>query len=156
MIFVVRHAKAGARTEGTQDQARQLSRAGLAQAVALCAPLIAAGATEPLLSSPFVRCRQTLEPLARRLGTVVAIDAALGEAQPIYPLLELVRTAAEGTVLCSHGDMIPDLMSALQRRGCRFVGEPNWKKASTWVLSRNADGEVTTARCIAPPDNHEG
>ena len=118
--------------------------------------LIAVGATGPLLSSPFTRCRQTLEPLADRLGIHIDIEPCLGEAQPIGALLELVRSASEGTVLCSHGDMIPDLMSALQRRGCRFLSEPNWKKASTWVLARNADGEVTTARCIAPPDMLEG
>lgn len=152
MIFVVRHAKAGSRTDAADDSGRRLSRAGTAQSIALSEMLISAGAVGPLLSSPFARCRQTLEPLAGRLGVGIGIDPSLGEAQPIGPLLELVHGASEGTVLCSHGDMIPDLMSALQRRGCRFVGEPNWKKASTWVLARNADGEVTTARCIAPPD----
>ena len=152
MIFVVRHAKAGSRTDGADDSARHLSRAGTAQAIALSDILLAAGATGPLLSSPFTRCRQTLEPLAGRLGVEIGIDPSLGEAQPIGPLLELVHGARAGTVVCSHGDMIPDLMSALQRRGCRFLGEPNWKKASTWVLARDTDGEVTTARCLAPPD----
>ena len=156
MIFIVRHAKAGSRTDSADDSARCLSRAGAAQSIALREMLIAAGATGPLLSSPFTRCRQTLEPLADRLGIHIDIDPCLGEAQPIGALLELVRSASEGTVLCSHGDMIPDLMSALQRRGCCFLSEPNWKKASTWVLARNADGEVTTARCIAPPDMLEG
>ena len=156
MIFVVRHAKAGSRTDSADDSARCLSRAGTAQATALSDMLIATGATGPLLSSPFARCRQTLEPLAHRLGLDIVIDPCLAEAQPVGPLLELVHGASNGTVLCSHGDMIPDLMSALQRRGCRLIGELNWKKASTWVLARNSEGEVATARCIAPPDMLEG
>ncbi|CAB4860311.1 unannotated protein [freshwater metagenome] len=151
MLFLVRHAKAGSRGDAPDDTLRTLSKAGWEQAHALVDPLIAAGANAPLLASPYVRCRQTLEPLAARLDLQIALDERLAEEQPLLPLLELIRSAPAGAVLCSHGDMIPDVMAAVQRRGCEFIGEPNWKKASVWVLERDASGNVITARCWPPP-----
>ncbi len=56
----------------------------------------------------------------------------------------------DGSVLCSHGDVIPDTINALQRRGCRFMGEPQWGKASVWVLTRE-NGEIVEATAWAPP-----
>jgi len=152
MIFLVRHAKAGQRDDSNgDDMQRPLSKAGWAQANALVTPLIKAGATGALLASPYVRCMQTLEPLAAALDLTVVADDRLAEAQPLNAMLEMIAEQPDGAVLCSHGDMIPDTMAALQRRGCNFIGEPNWKKASVWVIERDASGNATTAHCWAPP-----
>ena len=66
-LYLVRHAKAGQRDRWDgPDHLRPLTRAGRAQAQALAAWL----ANEPisrLLSSPYVRCIQTLEPLSQKL-----------------------------------------------------------------------------------------
>lgn len=153
MIFLVRHAKAGHRDQSVVDDTlRPLTRNGWAQAEALVDRLIAAGAGAPLLASPYVRCMQTLEPLAARLGTPVEADRRLAEAQPFEPLLELLGSVPDGAVLCSHGDMIPDALGALDRRGLILTSAPNWKKASVWVLQRNADGVITHAAAWPPPD----
>jgi 8-oxo-dGTP diphosphatase len=152
MIFLVRHAKAGERRDVGDDTQRPLSKAGWHQARGLVDSLVRAGARDVLLSSPYVRCRQTLEPLADELGIEVDIDHRLGEGESVIAMVEMIHSQPDGAVLCSHGDMIPDTLSALQRRGCDFVGEPNWKKASVWVIERDADGNAVSATSWPPPD----
>lgn len=152
MIFLVRHAKAGDRLrDPREDRKRPLSKPGWLQAEALAESLLAAGAIGPLLSSPFVRCRQTLEPLGKRLGQDVGKDASLAEAQPFEPMLELLQRTPDGSVLCSHGDMIPDMIAGLQRRGCAITSEPQWKKGAVWVLERAADTTFVSAQAWPPP-----
>ncbi len=151
MLFLVRHAKAGERLDSGDDTQRPLSKAGWAQALALVSPLLAAGASTPLLSSPYVRCVQTLEPLAAELGFEVTIDKRLGEGESVIAMVEMISALPDGAVLSSHGDMIPDSLSGLQRRGCKFIGEANWKKASVWVIERDAHGNALTARSWPPP-----
>lgn len=152
MIFLVRHAKAGDRLHNAHDdRKRPLSKQGWVQAEALADTLVAAGATGPLLSSPFTRCRQTLEPLGKHLGIEVARDPCLGEAQDFQPMLALMEATPDGTVLCSHGDMIPDMIAGLQRRGCKIMNAPQWKKGSVWALERDDDGNFLTATAWAPP-----
>ena len=43
-------------------------------------------------------------------------------------------------MLCSHGDIIPGTVMALERRGMEITGVPDWRKASVWVLRRKGDG----------------
>ena len=153
MIFLVRHAKAGSRSDfhGEDDSTRPLSKAGWRQSKALVDRLLAAGATGPLLASPYARCVQTLGPLAEQLSADVVIDHRLAEGQRFEPMLDLMTTTPNGTVLCSHGDMIPAVMAALERRGCNIENEPNWKKATVWVLTRDNEGHFTHAACWPPP-----
>jgi 8-oxo-dGTP diphosphatase len=54
-------------------------------------------------------------------------------------------------VLCSHGDVIPETIDALARRGCEIVGEPDWRKASVWQLGRESDGSIIEATASPPP-----
>jgi len=79
-------------------------------------------------------------------------DARLGEATGFEGALALLAELPDGSVLCSHGDVIPDTIAALERRGCRFVGEPNFRKASVWVLTRDADGQIVEATAWPPPE----
>jgi 8-oxo-dGTP diphosphatase len=53
-------------------------------------------------------------------------------------------------VLCSHGDVIPDLLDALVRGGVRLRDELRWQKASTWVLRRDGD-RLAEGRYLPPP-----
>ncbi len=150
-MFLVRHAKAGHRSDDRPDDSlRPLTPAGWQQANALAKSLTAAGAGGPLLSSPIVRCKQTLEPLAARLGTTVQDDDRLAENKPFFPMLELMNELPDEAVLCSHGDMIPDVICALERRGCA-ISTPHWKKASVWVLDRDDNGRFVTASAWPPP-----
>jgi 8-oxo-dGTP diphosphatase len=107
-------------------------------------------ATGALVSSPSVRCVQTLEPLATLLGVTVGVDDRLAEGVGFEGALELLENLPDGSVLCSHGDVIPETIDALVRRGCEIVGEPQWAKASVWQLQR-VDGVVVQATAAPPP-----
>lgn len=150
-LYVVRHADAGTRGHGDNaDQLRGLSARGKRQAEGLRDQLADAG-IERLVASPFVRCIDTLTPLAKHLGLEVEVDQRLAEGMGFVGALELAEElrGAPG-VLCSHGDVIPDLLEALIRRGTKLKDEPRWQKASTWVFSRDGDG-FSKGRYLAPP-----
>ena len=100
-----------------------------------------------LLSSPYVRCVQTLEPLSEVTGLPVESVAWLGEGMPFDIVLDRLANVAEGAAMCSHGDVIPDVISALIRRGTVTLGEPRWEKGSAWVLEREGS-EWSRARAI--------
>ncbi len=149
-IFLVRHAKAGSRSDWHDDDlVRPLSKKGWAQSRALASRL-SAHSPVALWSSPYVRCRQTLEPLAETLSLDILEHDALIEGARFEHTLELLGEVANLTVLCSHGDVIPATIDALVRRGMDVQGEPDWRKASTFVLHR-VSGQFITAECWPPP-----
>ena len=94
-----------------------------------------------ILTSPYPRCVQTVEPLAAALGLGIEQVDALSEGTPIdesWPLLESVATG--DVVLCSHGDVIPDLIRRAQLRGLHVPGKSGCAKGSVWALE-HWDGE---------------
>jgi 8-oxo-dGTP diphosphatase len=150
-LYIVRHASAGDRGFGPDDRSRALDDIGRARAEQIAGQL--ADVSEGrLLSSPFTRCMQTLEPLARRSGRTIESTAALAEGVPFEPVLDLLATLPEGSVLCSHGDVIPEVIEALLRRGAELVGAPSWKKGAIWQLNRN-DGEIQSASVLGTAAN---
>jgi 8-oxo-dGTP diphosphatase len=150
-LYFVRHAKAGERRLWAGDDIdRPLSKQGHKQAE-LVGKRLAKLEPSLLYSSPYVRCVQTLEPLADRLGTTLQIERWLSEGEPIEPLIELLGELAPGAVMCSHGDIIPATLQALERTGTKLRGPSDWRKASVWVLERNKKGVVVEARVWPPP-----
>lgn len=150
VIYLVRHAKAGERRvwDG-DDETRPLSKFGWKQSEAIAKRLAARGATS-LYSSPYVRCMQTLEPLGKRLGVDVQADRRLYEGEPFEPVLELLSEVPTGSVLCSHGDIVPDVIQALARRGMEVETAPDWRKGTIWVLKRKGD-RITKGKVWPPP-----
>ncbi|MCU1344364.1 MAG: hypothetical protein JWL70_630 [Acidimicrobiia bacterium] len=150
-IFLVRHGHAGSRKQWDgSDRDRPLSERGEAQASALAAQL-GDRPIKRVLASPFVRCRQTVAPLAAAIGLEVEPDHRLAEGQPFAPVLDLLAELPDDSVLCSHGDLIPDVMDALVRRGLEVVGANDGRKGSRWEIERQ-DGLLARARAVAPPD----
>ena len=149
--FVVRHAKAGRRSEWVgDDELRPLSKAGWRQAEGIAERLADEHVTG-LYSSPYVRCMQTLEPLAKRLGLTVLADERLAEGASLTDSLALLAEAGPGAVLCSHGDVIPDLLGGLVRRGAELRTEPDWRKGAMWVLTAGGDGDAGIGAVAAEP-----
>lgn len=150
VVYLVRHAKAGERRvwEG-DDIVRPLSNKGWRQAEALAERLERKGASQ-LYSSPYVRCVQTLEPLAERLGTTIHEDDRLHEGKPFEDVLELLNEVEDRAVLCSHGDIVPDTIQALARRGMEVQSAPDWRKATVWVLKRKGE-RITKGKVWPPP-----
>lgn len=152
MIFLLRHAKAGDRSQWTgDDRLRPLSRVGHAQAVAIVDQL--AGARfEHIVSSPYVRCMETVVPLAGARGVAIEPSDALAEGGPLHEALALIGKHLEhGAVLCTHGDVIPMVLTHLAAHGVDVGADPRWPKGSTWVLE-TAGTEIVAARYVAPPD----
>jgi 8-oxo-dGTP diphosphatase len=150
-LFVVRHAKAGERQAWNgDDESRPLSSKGWKQAQAV-SDRLAEHRVSALVASPYVRCVQTLEPLAAHLGSEVSTDDRLAEGARFEDTLALLDELPDGAVLCSHGDVIPDTVNALVRRGLDVRSTPDWRKASVWVIERNGSGNYTRARVWPPP-----
>ena len=152
MLYLVRHAKAGSRHDfHGNDRLRPLSKVGHLQAEALALPLAEAG-VKTLVSSPYLRCIETLQPTAKAIDAAVETDSRLGEGRSYVGVLELMESLPDGSALCSHGDVIPETIAALERRGCTITSEPEWRKGSVWVLERGTDGEIVTAEAWPPPE----
>jgi 8-oxo-dGTP diphosphatase len=151
-VFLVRHAKAGSREKWDgPDELRPLTKPGWRQSVAL-ATWFAAEQPAVLVSSPYVRCVQTLEPLGDLLGEPVQEHAALEEGGPGEPALELVRGVASlgPAVLSTHGDIQEHSIHALAAGGVPLDGPLEFEKGATWVLDIE-QGEVVSGRYVPPP-----
>ena len=149
-LFLVRHAKAGKRKEWDGDDTlRPLDKIGRLQAEAIALRLMGKSPGD-LYSSRYLRCVQTLEPLAERLATTVAVNDHLTEGADWRETIAWMTALGDGSVLCSHGDVIPDVIAALERRGMDIAGDPDWRKATVWVLERNGS-DFVKAKVWSPP-----
>lgn len=149
-LYVIRHAHAGSRHgwDGP-DGDRPLSTKGRARAGEIGEQLGTDG-IERVLTSPLVRCVETVEPLAARLGLAVEHAEALREGARLADTIDLVESlAAAGTVaaLCSHGDVIPELLAGLARRGVPLDPDGACPKGSIWRLPIEA-GTVARAEYL--------
>ena len=153
-VHLIRHADAGRRGSWHgPDGERPLVPAGQAQAEALAGELVPLRPRR-ILSSPLIRCIQTVQPLADALGIVVEPHPALAEgADPdaTWALLEELA-GDEEAVLCSHGDVIPPLLDRLVRRRLPVHGAGHdVTKGSVWTIEAAADGSLTNARLAFAP-----
>src|SRR5690606_41085518 len=100
---------------------------------------------------PYVRCMQRLEPTGERTGTPVEATPTLTEGAPFEDVIGLIAELPGGSVLCSHGDVIPATVTALHGRGAVLRSAPDWRKAGVWALERADDGTITSLTAAAPP-----
>ena len=144
MLYLVRHADAANRSawEG-EDFQRPLDDYGRAQAEAIGSKL-SSSPIGRIMSSPALRCTETVAPLGRRLGLAVQAVDELSEGTYPSDAFRLVCSLAaqeEDSVLCSHGDVIPGVLWVLARYGVDLPDRGRCKKASIWELSVS-DGRV--------------
>ena len=140
-VYLVRHGSAGVRDDtNPDDDDRRLDSDGQLQARKLAEWLRHEPVTR-IVSSPYRRCTDTVEPLVEVLGIGLEIDERLAEGTPIEKSWELVsEVGSETVVLCSHGDVIPDIIRRAQLRGMHVPGKSGSSKGSAWTL-RHWDGE---------------
>jgi 8-oxo-dGTP diphosphatase len=139
IVYLVRHARAGHRESwaGEDDRLRPLDERGQRQAEELVAQLAERDFSR-IFSSPYVRCVQSVEPLAEARGlTVEAVDE-LAEGAGEAAALELFRSLDAPAVACVHGDLAAALL-----------GE-NLKKGATAMLDVYTDGVEVLER-LDPP-----
>lgn len=157
-LLIVRHAEADPRSSWNgPDELRPLSAKGRRQAAGLVHVLGNQFPVGRLVSSPSLRCIETLSPLASTLSLDIGVTGALAEGIDPTEALELARPAATlpsgdgALVLCSHGDLIPEILHALRASDDLDLGpHPRCQKGSTWVLEGKR-GRFTTATYIPPP-----
>jgi 8-oxo-(d)GTP phosphatase len=138
-VLLLRHAVAGHGTDAPDDHLRPLDERGRRQADRL-PDALAGYDVQRVLTSPYVRCRQTVEPLAGSLGLPIEERPELAEGSTAEDVLDLVRSLdGETAVLCTHGDVVSEVL-----------GEES-KKGSTWVLEVGQDGSLKRRDYIAAP-----
>ncbi len=159
-VLLVRHAKAGKRSEWSGDDAlRPLSEAGRKQRDALHS-LLPLFAPSRIYSAPRVRCEQTVAPLASDGGIDIVSEPLFSEevysADRQAGVRALLEVAAEGgtSVVCSQGGVIPDLVTRLADSAGLRLDEVASRKSSVWTLSfrpdeRTDDGEAPGLRLTA-------
>jgi 8-oxo-dGTP diphosphatase len=139
-ILLLRHATAGRRRPGDDaDHLRPLDERGRRQAD-LLPGLYAGYDVERLLTSPYVRCRQSVEPLAAALGLPVEERSELAEGASESELRAVLRELEDATsVLSTHGDVIAALL-----------GE-ELEKGATQVLALGPGDAVERRELLPPP-----
>jgi 8-oxo-dGTP diphosphatase len=151
-LYVVRHAKAGDREEWEgDDRLRPLSKPGRRQAEALV-DVFKELPVEHVVSSPYLRCVQTVEPLAAQRGLRIETTDVLAEGAGIRPIFELMqRFRDQPAVLCTHGDVVQEFVEHLVAEAViRPRDADKLAKGSTWVID-HTNGKVTAARYLEPP-----
>jgi broad specificity phosphatase PhoE len=150
MRYLVRHADAGDKRAWTgHDDDRPLSNAGHREAAGLVAQLAGHSIAE-IVSSPAVRCLQTVQPLAERRRLAIRTDAALTvDADVDLAVALLLYPRADDVVLCTHGELIGPMLDRLRGLGAPIGDGATWPKGSVWALEA-VDGRVTTATFLPP------
>jgi 8-oxo-(d)GTP phosphatase len=125
LLLVVRHASAGDRDTWEGDDAeRPLDDEGRRQAEELVRTLDPYAVTQ-ILSSPFVRCVQTVEPLARARGLEVETTDVLADGAGTDGVRRLLEElAGSPAVLCGHGGEIEELFGKT-KKGATQVVDPD-------------------------------
>jgi len=123
IVYLVRHARAGHRTDWEgDDRPRPLDERGRRQAEALVDQL-AERDFERILSSPYARCVQTVIPLAGARGLQVETDDTLAEGTGTDAALRLLRGVGVAVVASVHGDLAEELLGERLKKGATAVLE---------------------------------
>jgi len=136
-LLLVRHASAGERKSWQgDDRLRPLDARGERQAERLV-EVLAGHRVARILSSPYVRCVQTVEPLARVRGLAVERREELAEGAGLgafFSLGDALRAAAVSV----HGDLVEELFGESRRKG-------------STMLFEERDGGLQGVATIPPP-----
>jgi 8-oxo-(d)GTP phosphatase len=139
MILLIRHAWAGHRDDwgGDDDHLRPLDERGRRQAEELV-ELLACYEIDRILSSPYVRCVDSVEALARARGLSVEPREELTEELQATAGAKLVLSLQSNPAVCCHGGLSEALCGRPQEKGEVFLLEI-------------ADGEVRLVGRLPPP-----
>ncbi len=143
-VLLVRHARAGQRDSFVgNDSDRPLDQKGIRQSVALAEQLWVFG-PGGVSAAPLLRCRQTVQPLAARLGLAIEEEPVLSEAgyysDPAAARRRVVELAIRGgaggpLAVCSQGGVIPGVIRSLASRAGLTLPTTATPKGCLWVLS---------------------
>lgn len=133
-LLLVRHGHAGRRSAYKgNDRLRPLSKRGVAQAAALV-PVLGGYHPRRVLSSPSVRCSDTVRPTAESLSLPVETLEDLAEGHEVETLRLVRAMADEPAVVCVHGDGASAVLEWMIASGGAPVGQPRLQKGDVWVI----------------------
>ena len=139
-MLILRHASAGESLSSPHiDRFRELDAAGRADARQLVWTL-AGHEIDRVVSSPLVRCVQTVIPIAESRRLVVERCVALSPDANLDATFELLEELPDTTLVCTHREVILEL----------FSGEVTCEEGAAWVLERNGSLLSPTAY-LSPP-----
>jgi phosphohistidine phosphatase SixA len=152
VLFLIRHAHAGDKRRWTgPDQERPLSATGRREALGLIR-LLESHDLDAILSSPATRCEQTVQPLAEQRELSIELEERLNvDGTPhdtVMLLLDLDRTIGN-VAICSHGELVGQVIGVLRDGGVAISEEARWAKGSVWQLG-TVDGRIVEATYLAP------
>jgi phosphohistidine phosphatase SixA len=140
-MLLMRHANAGVRLESiADDRTRRLDRVGRADARALPAAL-ATHAIDRIVSSPHVRCLETVAALARNRGLDVEAYEELAPGASRAATLALLAGLPESVLVCTHREVFERV----------FAGEITCEKGGTWLAERRRRRRVPVPVAYLPP-----
>jgi len=118
LLLLIRHARAGKRGEWEgDDRRRPIDSRGREQSEALVSELEAFPLSR-ILSSPYDRCVQTVQPLAEARGLEVEVRDELSEERQLTEGADLARSlAGEPVALCVHGGLSDAAFGESQKKG---------------------------------------
>lgn len=136
-IYLVRHGSAGRRDNlDDRDTERHLDDVGLRQALQI-SEILSGSAITVVRSSPAARCIETVLPTAQRHRVAVEEEIALlegGDIDAAWAVVEKLARDGINAVLCSHGDLIPEIIRRAKGRGMEIPGKSGASKGSIWTL----------------------
>jgi phosphohistidine phosphatase SixA len=140
-VFIVRHAVAIAKQDwASSDQQRPLTRVGEHEALSIAQWIN--DAPSLLISSPTLRCVGSLLPLAERFQLDLFTRTELLPGHPAGAA-ELVRSlltnSFHSAVVCTHGEVIPNLLNALPIISATDTLD-NCDKGSIWEIETLPNG----------------
>jgi broad specificity phosphatase PhoE/8-oxo-dGTP pyrophosphatase MutT (NUDIX family) len=152
-LIIVRHAKSRSRSKWRhEDPLRPLDARGRQRAQALV-PILATYGVTRVVTSPSVRCLDTVLPYAVAAGLEVRLKSGLSEEgfskQPDRAPYHLTRLLEHGNavVLCSHGPVLPVLLDQLS--GIADFGESKAKVTLSEAAERGmGKGEALIAHLV--------
>jgi 8-oxo-dGTP diphosphatase len=116
-VVVLRHAVAHTRTAWKgEDLDRTLTKPGLVQATKLQSLLKAYGVRR-IVTSPAVRCAQTVDAYAKSIKTFLEVDDRLAEETTANRVERSIRTILDRKgplVVCTHRPTLPYVFAALR------------------------------------------
>jgi 8-oxo-(d)GTP phosphatase len=129
-LLLVRHASAGDRKSWQgDDRLRPLDARGAWQAERLI-EVLGGHRLDRILSSPYVRCVQTVEPLACGRGFPVEEREELAEGAGLEAFVGLARELGAAAVSV-HGDLVEELLGAPRRKGSTTLLEEGLRAVAT-------------------------
>jgi 8-oxo-dGTP diphosphatase len=157
-VLLVRHAMAGSRAAWRgDDRHRPLDECGVAQADELTR-ILSRFEVGRIVSADLRRCTETVALLAEAFGLDIESTPVVSEAG--YPghedeAMALVRElgdAEHDAVVCSQGEVIPDLVRRLATTDGLAMDQPiRAAKGSTWALSLDLDGRLVSVEHFDAP-----